>query len=337
MPSAGVRRGVTVATSRPPSVHASPRRYASRATRIQVETRPAGRRSRSRGGGPRPTACPPGPRGPSFDDEEAVGHDHRLERVVGDHEHRSGEVRQVPRRALRTSRRVRASSADRGSSRSRTPGFGGQGPGQRDALGLAAGELAGTPVASPARSEPLHPVLARPRRAAARPAPARPRREGDVVAYGEVREEAVVLEDDADRAPLREVPTCRSAASSRTTVPEPDRAGGQRASARPAPRSIVVLPDPFGPEDAQHLARRHARRRPPARSRRGRRGRRGADARVTACSPAAATGRAAEASTDPETTRRTSDRAMAASGRSPWRGRPRAAWSGCGPASSRRR
>ena len=82
------------------------------------------------------------------------------------------------------------------------PGAGGQRPGQRDALGLAAGELGGFAVREMADAEPVEPVLGAAAGLGARDAMgAQP--VGGVAQGAQMREEGAVLGDPGDTAAVR--------------------------------------------------------------------------------------------------------------------------------------
>ncbi len=82
------------------------------------------------------------------------------------------------------------------------PGVGGQGTGQGHALGLAAGEVAGLGGGVFAEAHAVQPGRRQGAGLGFAGAPAAGA-EGDVVQGGQVGEEQVVLEDDADRTGLR--------------------------------------------------------------------------------------------------------------------------------------
>ncbi len=192
---------------------------------------------------------------PVLDDEEAVGHDHRLERVVGDDEHRPLELGQVSAQGgphVEAGTRV---EGGQGLVQEQDAGVRGQGAGQGDPLRLTSRELAGTAVGQLGQAEPLDPVLSGLASSRSTRSPGA-WREGDIVAYGQVREEAVVLEHDPDRTVLRRHPGVRLGVVE-DHVTELDRPGGQRlqpgddAQEGRLARSVRA-------QDAEDLARRHA-------------------------------------------------------------------------------
>ena len=131
--------------------------------------------------------------------EQPVGEHERLERVVRDEQARPGEVGEVP---LELGLHVEpGAGVERGQRlvEQQQRRVAGQGTAERHPLRLPAGQVAGPTSRQVGEPEPLQPLDGDgPRR---RPAqPARPRREGHVVEHAEVREEPVVLEDEADRA-----------------------------------------------------------------------------------------------------------------------------------------
>ena len=103
-----------------------------------------------------------------LDDDHPVAERHGVEQVVGDeHVSQRRSLAQDARRSRRMSVWVETSSAASGSSSSRRLRIGGQGSGQRDALGLPTGDRAAAwrrPAPSPTRSSHCWaPARARPR------------------------------------------------------------------------------------------------------------------------------------------------------------------------------
>ena len=187
-----------------------------------------------------------------LDDEQPVGHHHRLERVVRDEQARAGELGQVPGQLgahleprLRVQRRERLVEQQQ-------RGVGGERPGQRDPLGLAAGEPAGTAPGEAADAEPVEVRLGVPSRLGAAPA-AGPGREGDVVDDAQVREEPVGLEDQPDR-PLLGRHEAAGAGVVEDGVAEPYPAVGDRRQPGQDPQQ-GGLAGPVGAEHAEHLPR----------------------------------------------------------------------------------
>ena len=131
------------------------------------------------------------------------------------------------------------SSAPSGSSSSSTCGLQHERAGQRDALLLAARELAGAGLLAAGQPDQLE-HLGRPgvRISASATLPlAQP--EGDVLEHVQVREQRVVLEHGVDRPPVR---PARRSCRRRARAPCP------RGLSSPAIiRSVVVLPQPLGP------------------------------------------------------------------------------------------
>ena len=146
------------------------------------------------------------------------------------------------RSQTRSSSRTRASSAPNGSSSSSTRGSTAQRAGERHALALPARELRRVAVGQPLEVHELeqlvHACLDLGLGALAHLQP-----EGDVVADGHVLEGGVVLEDEADAAPLRAGSGWRPAPSI-TTVPS------SGCSSPAITRSRVDLPLPLGPSSA---------------------------------------------------------------------------------------
>jgi hypothetical protein len=136
-----------------------------------------------------------------LDDDEAVGEDDGVERIVG-HEHAgAGERREVPAQ-LGAHPHARA-GVERGEGlvQQQQPGLGGEGAGKGDALRLPPGEGAGLGLDLIGEADPGEP-LARPGARVGPVVAARPQSEGDVVEGAEAGEEQVVLEHEPDR-PLR--------------------------------------------------------------------------------------------------------------------------------------
>ena len=134
-----------------------------------------------------------------LDDQETVGHDHGLEGVMGDDQDRAGELVEV---AAQLSAHIQTGpGVQRGQwfVQEQEAGLGGQGSGQGDLLSLPAGDLVGAPGSKLAQVESLQPRVggrsSRPAAGALDPGGV-----GDVVANVQVREQAVVLEDQAHRA-----------------------------------------------------------------------------------------------------------------------------------------
>ena len=183
-----------------------------------------------------------------FEDDEPIGERGRVERIVGDEQPHAAErsragcaARAAPRRvrsgrARRAARRAAATAA-RSPSRARARPVAPDRPRARVASRRA----------SAARSTRSSVAVAARRAAAATRAPAA-EPERDVLEHGEVREEQVVLEHDADRAPLgRHEHVVRRRRGPRRRA----RCGRGRCGTRPASaRRNVVLPAPFGPRIA---------------------------------------------------------------------------------------
>ena len=129
-----------------------------------------------------------------------------------------------------------------------------QGARQRDALGLTSGEIAGAQAGAGAQPDALEPLMGLLPRLAARAAVAA-QAEGDVVERAEIREEQIVLEDIADRAPLRGNIDTRLCVLEHPPV-ESDAAfdqrhePGQNAQESALPRSVR-------PKHRHHVARLH--------------------------------------------------------------------------------
>ena len=155
-----------------------------------------------------------------LDDDQPVGQHHGVQRVVRDQDGDGLELGQV---APELGADLQAGAGVQGGQRlveEQQPGAGGQGAGEGDALGLAAGQPArlGAGVVGEAHAvQPLGGLRAGLRLGRAVAA----RAEGHVVQGGEVREEQVVLEDDADRAGLRRRTVQRRAV-------QPQMAAGER-------------------------------------------------------------------------------------------------------------
>ena len=265
-----------------------------------------------------------------LEDDEPIGERGRVERIVGDEQPHAAERRELA--AQLAPHRAACALVERGERlvEQQQPRLGGHRPRERDPLRLPARELARLHAAPSRRGRR---VRASPsRRVAPRPRPRAPAAEPerDVLEHGEVREQQVVLEHDADRAPLgrHERRGRRRRATTPSSSMRPRSIGTSPASAR----SNVVLPAPFGPRIAtvSPSAGLRARRR----DRATRAGARRARARLIRHR---ASGRAAT-----RAPRRT-PRAARCSGRSrprawtPAAGRPRAASSACGPGCCRRR
>ena len=134
---------------------------------------------------------------------DAVGDRHRLLLVVGDDQRRHGDLLVQPAQPLaQLGADLRVERAER-LVEQQQPRLDGERPRQRHPLALAAGELVGVAlgVAREARRSPSSSdVRARDPRLGLL---AHLQAEGDVVAHGHVPEGGVVLEDEADPAPLR--------------------------------------------------------------------------------------------------------------------------------------
>ena len=147
----------------------------------------------------------------ALDDEQPVGQHHRLERVVGDEQDRPGEVGEVP--AQLGADLEPGAGVERGQRlvEQQQPGVGGERAGERDPLRLPAGQLLAACATARARQvEPLELAVGVLAGLACGWRPAGRGPERDVVADGEVREEPVVLEDQADRPLLGAGRRCRS-------------------------------------------------------------------------------------------------------------------------------
>ena len=156
----------------------------------------------------------------------------------------------------RTTARVCASSADSGSSSSRTCG-------SRASARATATRWRSPPDSAPGRSSARCPMRRRsssaPTSASAAPA------EGDVAAHGHVREQRVLLEDEAHRTPLGRQVDLR-AASNHARSPRAMRPRSGRRSPAMA-RRTVDLPAPEGPTSAT-VSAPMLRRRPSSNERR---------------------------------------------------------------------
>ncbi len=136
-----------------------------------------------------------------LDDHQPVGEHHGVQWVVRDEDRHRLELRQVAAQLRAYVESGAGVEGGEGFVEEEQAGVGGEGAGEGDALGLAAGETAGSggevvlqahagqPFRGPGTGLGLRGALA----AGA---------EGDVVQGGEVGEEQVVLEDDADGAVL---------------------------------------------------------------------------------------------------------------------------------------
>lgn len=153
-----------------------------------------------------------------------VGEDHGVQRVVRDQYGDGLEVGQV---AAELRADVEAGAGVEGRERfveEQQPGAGGQGAGEGDALGLAAGEPARFGGGVPGETQALQPGGGlRPGLRLGRAPAARP--EGHVVERGQVREEQVVLEDDPDRPGLRRRTVQLRSVEPQMTVRERDETG----------------------------------------------------------------------------------------------------------------
>ena len=249
---------------------------------------------------------------------------------MGDQDPAPPNVASCVRRSRRSSVRVPTSSAASGSSRSSEPRLGDQ---RRASATRCAcpprAPAASRPRGRRARHAPSH-SSARRAPTSARP-PAAAQTERDVLEHGQVREQQVVLEHDADAAPLgrHERLVAGSSSTTPSSATDPRSSGTSPASAR----SNVVLPAPFGPRIATvspsaassatlEVERRRAARPTSASS-------------VTQPSEPAVAQRRRARRPRPRAARG-SARSRAA-GRTRAAGRPRAASSACGPGCCRRR
>ena len=186
--------------------------------------------------------------GAVLEDDEAIGERRGVERVVRDEQSHARERRELA--AQLAPHRAASRLVERGERlveeqepRARSP-----------AHGRARRAAPGRPTARAAsRRRAPRGRLVRARRAPgrvgrARPVPAAAQPERDVLEHAEVREQQVVLEHDADRAPLgRDEHVGRRRRGRRRRA----RCARDRAATRPASaRSNVVLPAPFGPSTA---------------------------------------------------------------------------------------
>ena len=139
---------------------------------------------------------------PAFEDDDAVGQGVGVDGVVGDEQADAVEGGEV---AAQVAADVAAGAGVEGGERlveQEQAGLGGQRPGQRDPLRLAAGQRRGRWPAWSARPTRSSHAAARARAAGLGDAPgAQP--EGDVLERGEVGEQQVVLEHHGDRTALR--------------------------------------------------------------------------------------------------------------------------------------
>ena len=148
-----------------------------------------------------------------------------------------------------TSSPVSESSEPVGSSANRTSGRGDEAAGERDALRLAAGQLARPALLEPVQAEALRTSPA-PRQRLGAAGAAEQQRQRDVLLGGQLGNELAELEDEtepvaAQRAALGFAHACRRAG--RRSAPRPRR--GTRMPARQCSR--VDLPDPLGPITAR--------------------------------------------------------------------------------------
>ena len=237
--------------------------------RIHEPAAPTGRR-RPRRRSPRRRAWPAGRdlvgRADLLDaalvqDGDAVGELQRLVLVVGDEDGGvAGRVVELAQPAAQLLAHLGVERAER-LVEQQHPRLDRERAGQRDALALAAGELAGIAVlpgpsswTRSSRSVDAAADLAlRPGALAPRP---HPQAEGDVVEHGHVAEQRVVLEDEADMALAHGAGAWRPR---RRTA----RAPASACSSPAMMRSSVVLPEPDGPSSATQLAWRDCRGRRP--------------------------------------------------------------------------
>ena len=137
-----------------------------------------------------------------LDHDDAVGQDHRVERVVRDEHRAPVERAQVP--AQLGADQPAGARVERGQRlvEQQQPWRRGEGTGQRDPLGLPARQGRRAGAAETAEPHALEPRRGLPAGLAPWPA-GRPQPEGDVVEGRQVREEQVVLEDHARATRLR--------------------------------------------------------------------------------------------------------------------------------------
>jgi hypothetical protein len=130
--------------------------------------------------------------------DQPVGQGDRFQRVVGDEQPGAVEGGQV---AAQVAADLGAGGRVQGGQRlvqQQQPRVADHGPGQRDPLGLAAGQGPGPGAGAGGQADPVQPARCPPARLRlGDPAGAQP--EGDVLQGRQVREEQVVLEHEADR------------------------------------------------------------------------------------------------------------------------------------------
>ena len=165
--------------------------------------RPAGPRSSSRAGGRRRPGVPCCTIAPVLDDEQPVGQHHRVERVVGDEQGRTGEVGQVPAQFgadVEAGARVERGQGlvEQQQLRSR-----GQRAGQRNPLGLPARERTGLAGGELGQPEPGQPDPSACAFASARPTRCARGPNATLSRTRQVREQPVVLKDQPDRTVAR--------------------------------------------------------------------------------------------------------------------------------------
>ena len=187
----------------------------------------------------------------ALEHDQAVGEHHGLDGVVGDDDRRPAVRGEVP--------------AEVGAQAQ--PGAGVEGrqrlveqqqlrrehqrPGERDPLGLPAGQLARPEPGVVGQADPVQPRRRGPAGGGAAD-PLRAQAVRDVVQRGQVREEQVVLEDDADPAPLRRRPDAGRGVVEHAAA-EPDVAAGERH--QPGERAQQRrLAGPVRPEHGEDLA-----------------------------------------------------------------------------------
>ena len=196
--------------------------------------------------------------------QDPVGEHQRLQRVVGDERHGPAKSAQVPAQLAAD---LQPGARVEGGQRlveQQQPRVGGQRPGQRDPLGLPAGELRrGWRPARLGQADPVEPVAAASPRASPRRAPAGRAAEGDVVEHASGA--GTAGSPGTPRPPGGRPPATNAPVAGSSERPPAERDAGPPVSgSSPArARSRVVLPAPFGPSTAEHLAgRRRDSRRP---------------------------------------------------------------------------
>ena len=189
---------------------------------------------------------------PVLDDDQPVRQDQRVQRVVRDDQRGTRVFAEVPVQlgaGVQPGTGVQRGQRLVEQQQSRVDG---ERAGQRDPLRLAAGKLPGLAAGVPGQPDPLQPGGGLfPRGAPVCAVPARPER--DVVQCGQMREQEILLEHDADRAALGGRP--RTGCGAVQLGPgEGEVAGGQRLEAGQRPQR-GGLSGAVRAEQRDHLAR----------------------------------------------------------------------------------